>query len=428
MQLVAMNLAALRSTGLDLVASENCVRLVRIGKSLTANGSLQRPAPPPMAPPCGVPLQASEGVAAQAALAPEVSVPQSKPKIDSVWSQYCSIENCNHGEHLERVRAVAHAEGEGCEWIASEKVHGANFCFETDGHCVEYASRTCRLGKGADFYNARATMPRYHPHVLKAFYLAKQRHSALMHLLVYGEYFGGYYPGHRAEPGLKKVQGGVAYSPGHHFYAFDVSLDGAGYMDFDNARELLMAAGFPLVAAPLRRGSLDHVLSIDVEALETSLPAQLGHPPLDRFRVAEGVVIRPAQELCLGNHKRAILKKKAQAFWEATNQAGTLYRQASAPLDCTAVGVEGMIEAARHCVTYNRLRTVISKDPSLLQKGQDHKLAGLFARDVLNELEKHHAQGMKTLGKDEAAVRKALQFLTRAFVEKHGPGIREDVG
>merc|ERR1719487_691132 len=162
-------------------------------------------------------------------------------------------------------------------------------------------------------------MPRYHAFVLEAFSLARQQAPCLASLLIYGEYFGGYYPGHPAEPGLKKVQGGVAYSPGHHFYAFDVCLDGQDYMDFDDARALLLAAGFPLVAAPLWRGTLDVLLNIDVELLETTLPSQLGHPPLERFRIAEGIIIGPVKEVRVGSH-RAILKKKAVAFWEATNQ------------------------------------------------------------------------------------------------------------
>merc|ERR1712110_771476 len=105
--------------------------------------------------------------------------------------------------------------------------------------------------------NTRETLPRYHPFVHKAFEIAKQQFPALRKLLIYGEYFGGYYPGQPVERGARAVQKGVAYSPANHFYAFDVSLDGDGYMDFDAARTLPHAAGFPLVAAPLYRGSLD---------------------------------------------------------------------------------------------------------------------------------------------------------------------------
>merc|ERR1719210_1727299 len=253
-----------------------------------------------------------DALSASAAPDPISSQPVRTP---STWSRDTSIENCNNSKALESMILL----GDQCKWVASEKVHGANFCFETDGQYVEYASRTGRLGNNADFYDARRTMPKYHPFVLEAFRLVKQRVPALASLLIYGEYFGGYHPALPREPGLKKVQGGVAYSPGHHFYAFDVRLDGENYMDFDDARALLLAAGFPLVAAPLYRGTLDELLAIDVEVLETTLPSQLGHPPAERFRIAEGIVIRPAREVCFGHH-RAILKKKAQTFWEATNQ------------------------------------------------------------------------------------------------------------
>merc|ERR1712228_982001 len=171
----------------------------------------------------------------------------------------------------------------------------------------------------------------------------------------------------------------------------------------------------------------EYVVAIDVETLETSIPVQLGHVPLDRFRVAEGVVIRPARELRFNDHKRVILKKKARAFWEATNQGGTLYREACTSADVPVSGVEGAIEAARHLLTENRLRAVISKDPGLLKEGQAHKLAGLFAKDALEDLEKQHGEELHALGKDMAAVRKAVQLITRAFVMKHAVAIREDV-
>lgn len=336
----------------------------------------------------------------------------------SAWCPYSSIESYDNEKCLNRIRSRS----ENCEWIATEKVHGANFSFETDGQRVSYASRSNKLGNGADFFNARATMPKYHPYVLAAFDLARKHARNLKQLVIYGEYFGGYYPGHPVEPGLKKVQGGVAYSPGHHFYAFDVMLNGEAFMDFDAARELLLAAGFPLVAAPLRRGSFEDVLSIDVEKLETTIPAQLGHPVADRFRIAEGVVIRPDRERGQTTGRR-MLKKKSRAFWEATNQQGMLFKSADASND-----VEVLVAAARDLVNENRLRAVISKDPRLLQEAQVPKLAGLFTKDALEELEKRHEDEMRALGKDAGLVKKATQYHAKAFVEKHVAAIREDVG
>mmetsp|Transcript_124932 Transcript_124932/g.233626 ORF Transcript_124932/g.233626 Transcript_124932/m.233626 type:complete len:390 (-) Transcript_124932:114-1283(-) len=352
-----------------------------------------------------------------------------KPKArSSAWSRYSSIESCSNAKELECIRMAANARhGPNCEWIASEKVHGANFCFETDGQTVEYASRTGKLGGDAPFFNARDTMPKYHPFVLQAFHIARGHSSALQSLLIYGEYFGGYYPGHKAKPGLKKIQGGVAYSPDHHFYAFDVCLDGQEYMNFDDARNLLLAAGFPLVAAPLWRGNLDELLAIDVETFETTLPWQLGFPPLDRFRIAEGIVIRPAQDVCFGSH-RAILKKKAQAFWEATNQPNMAMKTAQFQAKGAFVGYEHLLEEVRGMCNENRLRAVISKDPSLLADAQAFKLAGLLAKDIWEDLQKQHDGELTAMAKEVAALKKSLQFVTRSFVQDTVARIREDIG
>mmetsp|Transcript_38577 Transcript_38577/g.81991 ORF Transcript_38577/g.81991 Transcript_38577/m.81991 type:complete len:388 (+) Transcript_38577:38-1201(+) len=344
----------------------------------------------------------------------------------SAWQRYGSINNCSNERELQCIRAAVTARfGANCEWIATEKVHGANFCFETDGQRIEYASRTQRLCNNADFFNARETMPKYHSFVREAFCLVRQRVPSLTSLCIYGEYFGGYYPGHSVEAGRKKVQGGVAYSPGHHFYAFDVNLDGQNYMNFDEARALLLAAGFPLVAAPLRRGPLEKLLEMDVEVLVTSLPAQLGHPPLERFCIAEGIVLRPAVEVrCGGN--RAIIKKKAKAFWEATNQPSMIGKASSATGAFS--GLDCFLDVTKSLVTENRLRAVISKDPGLLAENNLRKLAGLFAQDILEELEKCQGEDLKTLDKEVSVLKRSVQFLARSFVVDRVEGIRLDVG
>lgn len=385
------------------------------------------------------PIPNLDGAAVTGTAAPRTKGGKQRP---SAWSKYSSIENCCSENQVEAVRCAVAAElGANSEWIASEKVHGANFCFETDGNDIRYASRTSTLGNDADFFSARATMPKYHACVLEAFRLEKERCPNLTHMLIYGEYFGGYYPGHRAEPGMKKVQIGVAYSPGHHFYAFDVAritASGMEYhqlnspkqkelMDFDEARALLLAAGFPLVAAPIWRGALDELLAINVEEFETTLPALLGHPRLDRFRIAEGIIIRPVKEVRFGTH-RAILKKKSQAFWEATNQPGQASKVAAQSQAKGAfAGCDELLDAVRCLANVNRLRAVISKDPTLLQHGQEHKLAGLFGKDILEDLQKQYDDKLQAYSKVEvSALKKSLQFMARAFVQEHVGQIREE--
>lgn len=356
---------------------------------------------------------------------------QAAPVPNSSWQKYNSIENVTNRNFVGQVQALVASIGTDLEWVATEKVHGANFSFQTDGNSIEYASRSSKLGKGADFFNANSTMPRYHPCVLAAFELVKQTSPELQQLTIYGEYFGGYYPGYPAEAGMKKVQGGVAYSPGHHFYAFDVSIDGKRFLDFDDASAILTAAGFPLVATSICRGSLQDVLAIDVEEFHTEIPAKLGHPILDRLRVAEGVVIRPVREVSTGRvEQRCILKKKAQAFWEATNQPGMAAKVAShnATIGLEACSEDGLAALARSFLNENRLRAVISKSPDLLREGQQMKLTGLLAKDVCEDLQKSQPEEFNSLGKERGRLQKTVMLMARAFVQGNMEHIRADVG
>ena len=72
--------------------------------------------------------------------------------------------------------------------------------------------------------------------------------------MIFGEYFGGWYPhegvnGQGVGVGQPVFKDTIAYSPCHHFYAFDVWVDGSS-LDYDVAIDLLERAGFPFVAEP----------------------------------------------------------------------------------------------------------------------------------------------------------------------------------
>lgn len=343
------------------------------------------------------------------------------------WMKYTQIENVDSSKWFHKVQALALTFGPEVDWIATEKVHGANFSFVTDGANIKYASRTRVLDSNADFFNADNKMPKYHRCVKKAFSLAKEKYAELELLIIYGEYFGGFYPDSKIEKGLKKVQGGVAYSADHHFYAFDVSVNAKGYLDFDECRTLLSAAGFPLVAEPLKRGSLKEVLAIDVEQLESTLPARLGLEPPASFRIAEGIVIRPSKEAKL-DCNRVVLKKKAAAFWENTNQKGMAAKVKRQMEVEPSDDVAGAIELAKGLINENRLRAVVSKDPSLLLSEHLQKLRGLVIKDVFEDLEKCYADELLSLGKNAAIVRKAVALLIQAFVDDTIDLIRSDIG
>ncbi len=65
----------------------------------------------------------------------------------------------------------------------------------------------------------------------------------LHQLYVYGELFGGMYPGLPTPPTQAHVQKGIYYSPTYDFFAFDLH-DGHSYLDYDLAERIFQTAGF----------------------------------------------------------------------------------------------------------------------------------------------------------------------------------------
>lgn len=122
-----------------------------------------------------------------------------------------------------------------------------------------------------------------------------------------------------------------------------------------------------------------------------------------------------------------ILKKKAQAFWEATNQHGMALKAGMASQICNLMD-NHLVEVARSLITENRLRAVISKSPDLLQESRQMKLIGLLAKDVCEELDKCHAEELHALKQGLPQFRKTILILAKLFVEANASAIRADVG
>ena len=56
------------------------------------------------------------------------------------------------------------------------------------------------------------------------------------------------------------------------------------------------------------------------------------------------------------------------------------------------------------------------------------KLAGLFAKDVCEELEKCNSEELRALGKDLSRFKKAVLLMSRLFVDANIAAVRSDVG
>lgn len=295
---------------------------------------------------------------------------------------------------------------------------GANFSIVYDGTPAGWrcASRNrllplgaAALAPGQDFHGHVSVLERHKPHVAAVWRQVCAVYPAAVagRVHVYGELCGGVY-NHPAVPAQptgtaadgqpvypKPVLTRVQYSPRMEFFPFDVFVvlpppataepgggGGGGrppqpdephgfYLGFAELLRVLHAAGFEVYASPVARGTLPELLQLDVGSMPSTLPAQLGLPPLSeagRPNLLEGVVLRPAggglggdaAAEGLHHHPRAMLKLKGAAFYE---RAPGHAKEAAAAAETICGGrlPQGLAAAWLEHICPSRLASVRSK-------------------------------------------------------------------
>lgn len=121
------------------------------------------------------------------------------------FKKFSSLENTYRQNLIDKTQYEGK---DGGLWIATEKLHGANFSFWCDGTEVKVASRSHFVD--GTFYNCQAVINKYSDSVMSLFKLLNSEHKELV---IYGELFGG------------NVQKEVEYGE-KDFRAFDLALDG----------------------------------------------------------------------------------------------------------------------------------------------------------------------------------------------------------
>eukprot|EP00658_Telonema_sp_P-2_P077360 TRINITY_DN6975_c0_g1_i1.p1 TRINITY_DN6975_c0_g1~~TRINITY_DN6975_c0_g1_i1.p1 ORF type:complete len:638 (+),score=141.30 TRINITY_DN6975_c0_g1_i1:147-2060(+) len=298
---------------------------------------------------------------------------------------------------------MGHGGSTSAQWLATEKVHGANFCVIVDptGR-VSFGCRTRVLAEDDDFYSFRScglamTLTLNAGRVMAAHLAGHEKgDGAVEAIVIYGELFGGEYPHPQVPkvPGLRPIQNGVWYSPSIEFMGFDVLLHEAQhchdgrthqrFLNFSEARSVCKAADI-LFAEPVWEGSLAECLEPSCE-FESTIPQRLGLPPLDAPNLAEGCVIRMREG-------RGLFKRKIQQFsevqyqhdrWKDARQGGG-GRGAFEPCDGVLL-VQYELEAR---VTDQRVAAVMSKMGPVSPKDKPRcmELLRCLVEDVLQDLD-----------------------------------------
>lgn len=313
------------------------------------------------------------------------------------------------------------------EWMATEKVHGANMSIYCDGENISYASRSGMVGwleqsMNVGFFNADAVVRDLSESIKK---LAKSALNSLMvlgysdeqlsksYVVVYGELYGG------------SVQKKMPYGESQKFIAFDfvIVTDDVEYTkevadamkmekykhnktvpygedalkigDFGRMIyvppnklelfDLLNSCGIDTVPV-LMKGTYNQCASFDVEFPSTLTDHEYVKglkltPEQELHRVAsEGIVIEPVSPVFC-QEKRIVLKKRSTKFEEFKSpKAEKNYSQKL--LDTMNDKTKEIYMMVSDMVCENRFESTISKIGEVSIK-DFNKVQGLMFQDIL---------------------------------------------
>lgn len=281
------------------------------------------------------------------------------------FRKFSSLENTYRTNLLEKIQYEGKDSG---LWMATEKLHGANFSFWCDGTEVKVASRTQYVD--GTFYNCQAVINKYSQGVLETF---RTFYTEGDTLVIYGELFGG------------NVQKEVEYGE-KDFKGFDVTVNG-NPLDKVKAFNLIRWAGISTVPV-IGTGTFAECL-----ALSNTFKSTLTPEGYEEENTSEGLVIEPIEPNWFNNGSRIYFKNKTEGFSEKKRK----------PKEHVVFELsDEESELMSELLTYNttqRVSNVISKIGQVTNKDFG-KILGLTTQDLLEEFTKETEQDPKQIAED----------------------------
>ena len=287
------------------------------------------------------------------------------------------------------------------DWVATEKIHGANFSFTYANGTLHYAKRKSLLNWNDDFFGFQHVVERLEVQIIELFEVLSTKYEAKQ-ITIYGELFGGAYPHQNVTKiaNLNAIQTGVYYCPNIHFCAFDIGLitdDEKYYLDYKTAIRYFETHNI-LYAKPLFIGKLSHTLNFNIR-INSTIPKIWNLPPLND-NLIEGVVVKPYQPLPASWRKaRPIIKLKNPEFeeelkfhearkWSYIPEVSTLSEELSY-----------ILEELSNYITENRLESAISKIGSISLKNNSRlgEIQVEILRDTLEDFNDDYDDILKQL-------------------------------
>ena len=241
------------------------------------------------------------------------------------FKKYFSLTNHYKEEYIEECKELD------CEWVVTEKIHGANFSLYYDGENLRFSSRNQFVG--SDFYGIHAIegfedfwRDKIHRLFHEIWYAELSKPE---HIIIHGELFGS------------NIQKGVDYGNKKRFLPFDLRIN----YKLCNKRTAFYCferAGIPAVPIKGLYKDLEKALAINWEQ-----PTELGSG------TCEGVVIAPWGSVEKLFSEPVAIKLKNAEFVE--NKAKPKEKRAQVALDDVFMGL------ILPYVSEQRLANVMSK-------------------------------------------------------------------
>ena len=249
------------------------------------------------------------------------------------------------------------------DWVATEKIHGANFSFTYANGTLHYAKRKSILDWTHDFFGFQHVVARLEVQIVALFEALITNYKAEQ-FTIYGELFGGAYLHHDVNKiaHLYAIQTGVYYSPDIHFCAFDIAIISGNdkhYLDYETAVRYFETHHI-LFAKPLFIGKLSHAMDFNIR-INSTFPKLWNLPPL-KDNLIEGIVIKPYQSLPVSWSKaRPIIKLKNKEFEEEQKFHEAQKWSYIPKVSSLAEELSFILEELNNFISKNRLESAVSK-------------------------------------------------------------------
>lgn len=340
------------------------------------------------------------------------------------FKEYSSIDGVTQ-KNIKKLEKYGHL-NKNIEWIALEKIHGANLSFLTDGVTISTAKRSGIIDDKENFFNSTKITEKYQKDVLEIFHRIKASNNIpnIVTVQLYGEVFGGSYIGF--ESSSKPVQKGVYYKPEIDFLIFDIRINTSDIVpNFrENGKEVYwswylaqdeinkIVEGLNIKTIPIeKKGPFSEIVTMN-PVFVTKIPSLYGLPVIEN-NMAEGYVFK-TNENHVCHHTRPIIKtKNTKIFGEIDMCAEKM---------CTNLSDNLISNLIRYC-TQNRFNNTISK---IGRDSHIEKITGIYIADVVKDFEKDFNDTIdelnqeKTTDENRKAYIKKLKGFVHSYLMREG--------